>query len=162
MTDQTGAQTPARSFAVRIYYDAMTLAEEARAYLVDIGAAANFSSGPRARTQRSTCVIEAMNLSNRLMHLIAWSLLHRAVDAGEVTEDAALAPDNLLRRQTVVSETEPEVLAELPSGLRRLAEESEKLFSRALRLEDGLLKSGRETDNPVHRLLGQLDGFQPG
>ena len=65
-----------------LYMEAMLLADEARAYFDRNGREDRMSLDPLLRVGFS---VESLKVTTRLMHVIAWLLTQRAVEAGELT-----------------------------------------------------------------------------
>src|ERR1700754_1064707 len=76
-----------------LYVEAMLLADEARAYFDDAGRAERDLLEPAVRVVFSC---ESLKVTTRLMHVIAWLLTQRAVDAGELAPRDALDPSRRL------------------------------------------------------------------
>ncbi len=79
------------------------------------------------------CSCEALRVTSRLTQVMAWLMLQRAVMAGEVTQEQAMAEDNLLSGQDVCLVERDEL--DLPPALRSLLERSHRLYQRVSRLE---------------------------
>ncbi len=112
-----------------LYVEAMLLADEARAYFNDD------SQGDRAALDPMTRVVlscESLKITTRLMHVIAWLLTQKAVDAGEMAAELA---DDPLRALATAPVTEDDVLATMPAGTRALIRGSIDLYRRAERIE---------------------------
>ena len=76
-----------------LYIDAMVLADEARSYFDEAGRLEREALDPMARVSFSC---ESLKVTTRLMHIIAWLLTQRAVDAGELRPADALDPSRRL------------------------------------------------------------------
>ena len=76
-----------------LYVEAMVLADEARSYFDTIGRDDRLSLDPIDRVGFSC---ESLKVTTRLMHVIAWLLTQRAVDAGEMAPREALEPSRRL------------------------------------------------------------------
>ena len=107
-----------------LYDEAMQLAENARAYFDEGGRAERDALDPACRV-RFSC--ESLKVTTRLMHVIAWFLTQRAVQAGKLRSRDALDPS---RRLGDASSTEQDVLDALPVRARRLIESSIDLHRR--------------------------------
>ena len=132
-----------------LYVEAMVLADEVRAYFDDIGRDARDALGPMDRVVFSC---ESLKITTRLMHVVAWLLTQRAVDAGELSADGAREP---ARRLGVAVDTDADTLARLPDEAQRFVAASIDLHARVARLETGL----DDTDaapSPARELLGRL------
>jgi regulator of CtrA degradation len=77
---------------------------------------------------------EAMRVTARLSHVMAWLLAQRAVQAGEISPMAAAAAYQLSEDDICLLEG-AEVSVALPEGLRDLLEKSRALYVRVTRLD---------------------------
>ncbi len=112
-----------------LYVEAMVLADEARSYFDEAGRGEREALDPRTRVGFSC---ESMKVTTRLMHVIAWLLTQRAVQAGELRASDALDPDRRLGDAPV---TDVGLLDLLPPRARRLIEASTDLYRRVARLD---------------------------
>ena len=112
-----------------LYVEAMVLADEARGYFDEGGKADRDMLSPMARVAFSC---ESLKVTTRLMHIIAWLLTQRAVDAGELSRREALDPS---RRLGPAPTTDAAVLAALPVAARALVMGSADLHRRVSRLD---------------------------
>ncbi len=132
-----------------LYVESMVLADEARGY---------FDQGARVEREaldplgRVTFSCESLKVTTRLMHVIAWLLTQRAVDAGELNPREALDPARRLGDAPV---TEAAVLAQMPADAAALIEASIDLHRRIARLDDAQAEELR-TDSPVQHLQARL------
>jgi regulator of CtrA degradation len=132
-----------------LYVESMVLADEARGY---------FDQGARVEREaldplgRVTFSCESLKVTTRLMHVIAWLLTQRAVDAGELNPREALDPARRLGDAPV---TDPAVLAQMPTDAAALIESSIDLHRRIARLDDAQAEELR-TDSPVQHLQARL------
>ena len=78
-----------------LYVEAMILADEARGYFDERGRVDREALSPIARVA-FTC--ESLKVTTRLMHIIAWLLTRRAVEAGEISHREARDPSRRLGR----------------------------------------------------------------
>ncbi len=113
----------------RTYDEAFALVVEARNYMRYVEPRTRRRSG-EGGLERSC---EALRATSRLTQVMAWLMLQRAVMAGEVTQEQAMAEDNLLSGQEVCL-VEKDGL-DLPPGLHSLLERSHRLYQRVSRLE---------------------------
>jgi len=132
-----GAQTATvprihRKLVDSLYVEAMLLADEARAYFDEIGRDERDSLEALNRVAFSC---ESLKVTTRLMHIIAWLLTQRAVDAGELAPRDALSPS---RRLGTAPETEDAVLAAMPMQAATIMLISIDLHRRVARLDDAL------------------------
>jgi regulator of CtrA degradation len=131
-----------------LYTEAMLLADEARAYFDEAGRAEREALDPLIRVGFSC---ESLKVTTRLMHVIAWLLTQRAVDAGEMGPREALDP---ARRLGNAPQFDVDLVRALPPRAQGLIESSANLHRRV-----GLLDAAQEIDqtpSPVHRLHDRL------
>ncbi len=121
-----------------LYVEAMVLADEARSYFDDGGRADRDALSPMERVAFSC---ESLKVTTRLMHIIAWLLTQRAIDAGELTRREALDPS---RRLGAAPVTDIGVFATLPNPARALIAASADLHRRVARLD-----AAQEQDVPA-------------
>ncbi len=132
-----------------LYVESMVLADEARGY---------FDQGARIEREaldplgRVTFSCESLKVTTRLMHIIAWLLTQRAVDAGELTVCDALDPARRLGDAPV---TEDAVLAQMPDEARALIAASIDLHRRVARLDDAQAEP-QPSDSPVQYMQARL------
>jgi regulator of CtrA degradation len=133
-----------------LYTEAMVLADEARSYFDRQGREERDSLDPILRVGFAC---ESLKVTTRLMHIIAWLLTQRAVEAGELSPLQARRP---ARRLGEAPESDDAVVARLPVAARGLVEASQELFARVQRLDDG----GTEAEgqpSPARTLLNRLE-----
>ncbi len=87
---------------------------------------------------------EALRVTSRLTHCLAWVLIHKAIHAGELSPDAAFEPGNRLDGGPVCLAVGGEANPRLPRRLRHLLATSRTLYVRLARLD------ARMTLDPVH------------
>jgi hypothetical protein len=79
--------------------------------------------------------VEALRVTARLQHIVAWTLAQKAARAGEIGRDVAMGPAYALPRDGIEAEATPmEVLDLLPQDLADLCVRSFDLYERVLRL----------------------------
>src|SRR3546814_15942026 len=93
-----------------LYVEAMVLADEARAYFDRNGRDDRMALDPVVRVGFSC---ESLKVTTRLMHVIAWVLTQRAVEAGEFT---ALQPRTPARPLGEAAGRGPGFLDQLPGA----------------------------------------------
>ena len=130
----------------QLYVEAMVLADEVRSYFDGRGREER-DLLPPARRVAFSC--EALKVTTRLMHVIAWLLTRRAVEAGEISEREGRAPS---RRLGHSADSEPCATAQLPEAARALVEASRDLYRRVERLD-------RENDRSA-KAAGPARGLQ--
>ena len=126
-----------------LYIDAMVLADEARSYFDEGGRADREALEPMARVSFSC---ESLKVTTRLMHVIAWLLTQRAVDAGEMPAREALDPS---RRLGAAPLSDAAALALMPAAARLLIDASTDLHERVARLDDGQAEETAAFVSPV-------------
>ncbi|MEI6985717.1 MAG: DUF1465 family protein [Rhodospirillaceae bacterium] len=77
---------------------------------------------------------ESMRVTSRLTQVLAWLLIQRAVQAGELTRDQLPAEQFTLSGVSVCADTSGPDNFALPKGLRSLLERSHSLYARVSRL----------------------------
>ncbi|MES2441895.1 MAG: DUF1465 family protein [Pseudomonadota bacterium] len=131
MTGQ-GTSRIHRRLVDSLYVEAMLLADEARAYFDEIG---RDERDLLEAINRVAFSCESLKVTTRLMHIIAWLLTQRAVDAGELAPRDALAPS---RRLGTAPETADATIAAMPPQAATIMLTSIDLFRRVARLDDAL------------------------
>jgi regulator of CtrA degradation len=106
---------------------------------------------------------ESMRLTTRLMQITSWLLLQRAVNEGELTRREAETEHRKVKLSASEIATAPEMLALLPARLNELIQQSVRLQSRIVKLDQLLrleeshsLKQTAEHENPVAQQLSML------
>ena len=133
-----------------LYTEAMVLADEARSYFDRQGREERDRLEPLLRVGFAC---ESLKVTTRLMHVIAWLLTQRAVEAGELSRLEARRPARLLGEPPV---SDKAVLARLPDAARALVESSRELFARVQRLEETRPKADAQP-SPARSLLSRLE-----
>ena len=133
-----------------LYTEAMLLADEARAYFDRHGREERESLDPLLRVGFSC---ESLKVTTRLMHVVAWLLTQRAVEAGEISRAHARKPT---RRLGDAPESDSALLARLPPAAQSLIEASRDLYARVQRLDTGGLASEPQP-SPARSLLSRLE-----
>ena len=133
-----------------LYVEAMVLADEARSYFDRHGREDRIALEPLLRVGFSC---ESLKVTTRLMHVIAWLLTQRAVEAGELSDAQARAPS---RRLGDAPESDEKLLAKLPAAALALIGASRDLYARVRRLEEGSV--GTEPGaSPARSLMNRLE-----
>lgn len=79
--------------------------------------------------------VEALRVTARLQHIVAWTLAQKAAQAGEIGRDVAMGSAYALPRDGIEAEATPmEVLDLMPQDLADLCVRSFELYERVLRL----------------------------
>lgn len=133
-----------------LYIDAMVLADEARSYFDEGARADREALDPMARVVFSC---ESLKVTTRLMHVIAWLLTQRAVEAGEILPRDTLDP---ARRLGTAPESDSAALASLSQSARALIMASVELHQRVARLDAARAADGLELESPVRSLQQRL------
>lgn len=128
----------------------MLLADEARSYFDDGGRAERDVLEPMARVAYSC---ESLKVTTRLMHVIAWLLTQKAIDAGEMSQRDALDPSRRLGPPPV---TDAAALAAMPELAQQLIVESIELFRRTARLDE-LQAEDAPAISPALSMLHRLE-----
>ncbi len=134
-----------------LYTEAMLLADEARAYFDHEGQAEREALDPVTRVAYSC---ESLKVTTRLMHVVSWLLVRKAINAGEMSEAEAGTPDRHLGRAADLLEDRG-LRNTLPQRSRNLAETSRDLYGRVTRL-DQQLHAEQAGESPARALLGRL------
>jgi regulator of CtrA degradation len=120
----------------RTYDEALAMVVEARNYMSYVE--------PRQRRAakdipdlKFSC--EALRVTSRLTQVMAWLMLQRAVQDGEISAEEACQEDNRLAGHDVCLDTGAEEDDTLPEGLRSLLDRSYRLYQRVSRLEEMVL-----------------------
>ncbi|MCT8000596.1 DUF1465 family protein [Sphingomonas sanguinis] len=132
-----------------LYAETMMLAEAARSYFDGIGRQDRDGLSPVLRV---TFSCESLKVTTRLMHVLAWVLTQRAVDAGELDWTEAREPVRRLGRSP---ETDAQRVEQLPVHARRLTQASLDLHRRVERL-DRMADDARPVGSPVQSLQARL------
>jgi regulator of CtrA degradation len=131
-----------------LYVEAMVLADEARSYFDSRGRDERLILDPMIRVGFSC---ESLKVTTRLMHVIAWLLTQKAVDAGELSYTQARRP---VRRLGNAPDSDDELVGKLPSDAAQLIEASRDLYARIRRLEEGSLAPQA---SPARSLMSRLE-----
>jgi regulator of CtrA degradation len=133
-----------------LYTEAMLLADEARSYFDDAGREERSSLQPFARVGFAC---ESLKVTTRIMHIVAWLLTQRAIEAGEIPMREGRRPE---RRLGHAQDSDPLVVRALPQSAQKLINSSADLYARVKRLDEG----GLETEvpqSPARALMGRLE-----
>jgi regulator of CtrA degradation len=133
-----------------LYVETMLLADEARSYFDSTGRVMRDSLDPLDRVVFSC---ESLKVTTRLMHVIAWLLTQRAMDAGEISSDAVLHPSRRLGAPVISEEA---AVAKLPEEAQLLVASSIDIYRRVERLDDGL-DEVEPPPSPALSLLSKLE-----
>jgi regulator of CtrA degradation len=133
-----------------LYTEAMILADEARAYFDDEGREERLTLEPFVRVGFAC---ESLKVTTRIMHIVAWLLTQRAVEAGEIAGADGGRPERRLGKAT---ESDPAVVEQLPPSAQRLISSSADLYARIQRLDEGQL-ADEPVVSPARALMGRLE-----
>ena len=133
-----------------LYIDAMVLADEARSYFDEGGRSDREALDPMTRVAFSC---ESLKVTTRLMHVIAWLLTQRAVDAGEMAPREALDPSRRLGSAPV---SDAAALSSMPDAARTLIDASADLHHRVARLDDAQVEEATSFESPVRSMQDRL------
>ena len=134
-----------------LYTEAMLLADEARSYFDQGGRADRDSLAPIDRVGFSC---ESLKVTTRLMHVIAWLLTQRAVEAGELTRAQARRP---ARRLGEAPDSDEALLARLPPSALALVSASRDLYARVKRLDEAAGLGPEPQASPARSLISRLE-----
>lgn len=133
-----------------LYTEAMLLADEARAYFDREGRDERGQLDPFVRVGFAC---ESLKVTTRIMHIVAWLLTQRAVESGEIAATAGKRPE---RRLGHASESDMDVVSQLPPAAQRLVNASADLYTRVKRLDDESV-SEAPVPSPARALMGRLE-----
>lgn len=133
-----------------LHVEAMLLADAARSYFDEAGRGEREALDPLDRVNFSC---ESLKVTTRLMHVIAWLLTQRAIDAGELRPRDALHPSRRLGEATV---SDAALVAVLPAQARALIEASIDLHRRVGRLDDAQ-EDKAPAPSPARRMQERLE-----
>lgn len=152
----TAVHTPITPKLVEgLYIEAMTLADAARAYFDEEGASERVGLDPVSRVAFSC---ESLKVTTRLMHVVSWLLVRKAIQAGELSEADAMAPERRLGRASEAPvEEDPLRLARMPARARALIDGTRELYERVRRFDAQLdAVATAEPDQGARALLDRL------
>lgn len=118
-----------------LYAEALAMADEARGYFAKAGQAERLDLEPMERVLFSC---ESLKVTTRLMHVISWLLVGKAVAAGEMTPEEAATPERRLGFAEDSDETKEPRLGLLPMQALSLIRRSRDLYARVSRMESSL------------------------
>jgi regulator of CtrA degradation len=134
-----------------LYTEAMLLADEARSYFDMSGRADRDSLAPIDRVGFSC---ESLKVTTRLMHVIAWLLTQRAVEAGELSRSQARRP---ARRLGGAPDSDEALLPRLPESALALVHASRDLYARVKRLDEAGGLGPEAQASPARSLMSRLE-----
>ena len=125
---------------MRTYDEAMALTREVRDYI------AGQAPADKAALDHDTQLVascEEMRVTARMTQVMAWLMLQRAVNDGEIAREDAAQPDNRLGWQETCLADPAVDPAYLPARLNDLLARSRSLYERIQRLDMMLDPAGR-------------------
>ncbi len=134
-----------------LYTEALALADEARSYFTRMGQDERLDLEPMERVLFSC---ESLKVTTRLMHVISWLLVGKAVAAGEMTPEEACVPERRLGFVENSDETQEPRLTLLPAQALSLIRRSRDLYERVSHIEASLMENGV---GGARALQGRLD-----
>jgi regulator of CtrA degradation len=146
------ARTPlAAKVVASLYTEAMLLADEARSYFDRSGRADRDSLDPIDRVGFSC---ESLKVTTRLMHVIAWLLTQRAVEAGELSRSQARRS---ARRLGDAPDSDEALLPRLPESALALVNSSRDLYARVKRMDEAGGLGPEPQASPARSLMSRLE-----
>jgi regulator of CtrA degradation len=142
------------AFIEKTYDEAMALVQRSALYLEGEGARLQEELGEELGV---VFTAESLRVTTRLMQVVAWLMVRRAVLAGEMTADEAHQSKHRLGARDICRAQPLEGTRYLPQTFLDLEGESRTLYERIARLEEG--ENTEKADNPVHTLLNRLSGI---
>ena len=133
-----------------LYVEAMVLADEARSYFDRNGRDERMNLDPVVRVGFSC---ESLKVTTRLMHVVAWLLTQRAVEAGEISRAHSRTPPRSLAE---APDSDPALIEKLPRSALGLIQASQELYARVKRLEEGSV-TAEPQPSPARSLLSRLE-----
>jgi regulator of CtrA degradation len=134
----------------RTFHEGMSLVEETAAYLDGAG---RQDSKLLSRSAALAYASESMRLTTRLMQVVSWLLVQRAVREGDMAAESALDASYRLGAESDDHQTSPEPL---PPTLAELVGRSERLFERVRHLDSRMYAPAAAEPEP-HPVLSQLE-----
>lgn len=136
-----------------LYTEAMILADEARSYFDREGREERSTLDPYARVGFAC---ESLRVTTRIMHIVAWLLTQKAIETGELGRTDGRRPE---RRLGHAQDSDPDVVATMPTSAQALIEASTDLYHRIKRIDEGVI-SDEPAPSPARALMGRLErGF---
>lgn len=135
-----------------LYAEALALADEARGYFAQTGQDDRLDLEPMERVLFSC---ESLKVTTRLMHVISWLMVGKAVAAGEMTPAEACVPERRLGFVEGSDETKEPRLTRLPAPALALIRRSRELYERVSRIEASLMEHGQGGARALQDRLGE-------
>jgi regulator of CtrA degradation len=144
------------TFFDRTYDEAFTLLVEARNYLTEAQHRVPAALPPQDRLVASC---ETMRLTSRLVQVMAWLLVQKAVHAGEIEDTDVDDPKRRLGGHEICAEPGPWDVSGLPKGLRGLLDRSLALYNRVARLDEMVhIRASQERERAAGETAGERMG----
>lgn len=132
-----------------LYTEAMVLADEARTYFDGAG---RVDRDGLVATARVGFACESLKVTTRIMHIVAWLLTQRAVEAGEIARGGSAVIERRLGHANPFDEA---LVEHFPEQAQRLIRESADLYERVKRLDEQAHEPGA-APSPARELMGRL------
>lgn len=142
------------AFTEKTYHDAIALVSDTVGYLENQGIIDRDSLDAFGRTAFAA---ESLRLTTRLMQVVSWFMVQRAVMNGEISKDQACEPERRLGAVDLCLDDSMAGIGNLPEGMQDLLSRSRSLFEQVCRVEEMLLREPDGIESPVHSLLNRLD-----
>ncbi len=142
----THSQAPialTRKLIDMLHVEAMVLSDEARSYFDGFGIGERAALDP---AQRVIFSCEALKVTTRLMHVVAWLIGQRALLSGELSGGRQAA--SLGRAET----SSPVALDALPEEASRIVSATLSLYTRVQKIEANLIPADTFRPSPAHVL----------
>jgi regulator of CtrA degradation len=130
------------------YDETLEMIVEARNYVAYAGPRQRVA-GKEGMGLKFCC--EALRVTSRLTQVMAWLMVQRAAEDGEISIEEACREDNRLSGHGVCLDTSADEDQTLPEGLRSLLDRSYRLYRRVSRLEEMILAHRSLNDNVAAR-----------
>ena len=141
-------------FTEKAYHDAILLVNDTVGYLETRGIVDRESLDALGRTAFAA---ESMRLTTRLMQVVSWFMVQRAVMNGELSKAEANEPERRLSAIDICLDDGMKGSETLPQEMQALLSRSRSLFEQVWHVEEMLLRAPGEGESPVHNLLNRLD-----
>lgn len=132
----------------RTYDEAFDMIVEARNYMAYANPRRRMTP-PRTGGDLTFCC-EALRVTSRLTQVMAWLMMQRAAEDGEISLEEACRQDHRLSGQGVCLDHGAIGDETLPEGLRSLLDRSYALYRRVSRLEEMVLARQSLNDNVLN------------
>jgi regulator of CtrA degradation len=141
-------------FTDNAFHEALALVSETVDYQEGDGVLDRDAMNP---VMRAVFATESMRLTTRLMQIVSWFLVQRAVQNGELTEAEAIDPSRRLGSIDLCLGEASGGSAELPGKMRDLLARSRNFFEQIVRVEAMMTNQEAKSVNPVQDLLDRLE-----